>query len=326
MRAKTVKGRDATGRSHIIASIRKGAPMYPNKDGVMVVGKDLDHFRVDFKESPLFDKDYALDCWNRLYGENPSILPDVYFQTDNPLIPLDSGYQKFKKSGKGTPICLQRCDGETCSYRWNGGTEAPNRTPVDCFGYPDCGCAFFYRLTFWLPVFSRVSLIYGEFTLVAHSGEDYRNIQPMLDKVGETKLLKKTSFTLYRQDRIVTQPNGTPVKKSIVHLGLSSSGTQQLALAALEDVPMLPAENITTPITVTREIVLQPVISVKQDNTVVSYRFRDGNGVIYWTHDSALLEAIVEDISVLKVDSVFKLDFSPVALVENDRIIELKRW
>jgi hypothetical protein len=232
-RVKQIRGKPTRERGNVIARIFKGGAKQGNRPG-----PDLDHFRVEWEDSPSVNKQWADECWHRLFGDKPDTLRNVQFLTDNAESALESINEKWGMSGKGIPICTRRCDGEYINYEFTGQAASREIKPCD---FPACGCAFTYRLRFWLPDFTRMSGILGEFLLTGHSREDYERIQPAIDNMAGVGALRRVAFTLYRKPVRVVQPNGIPVTKSIVHLDLMEAGAQQMAIAAGDAAISLPA-------------------------------------------------------------------------------------
>lgn len=236
MAIKQYKGRPARLQgAPIIARLYKGeARATYNGKGVP---PELPYFRVVFETNqPMFDVEKAAQVWKDLYGEQPTVLRNVLFQFDNPDLVFSDHMEWWKLTGKGNPILLRRCDGETTAFRKEGDTVERN---VTCDHR--CECKPVGRLTFWLPEFTTaMGGVVGQFMLITHGTEDLDRIRSTVQMVRETLgQLRNIAFTLYRTPTAKRTPDGNPITKHDVYLGLSDQGAQRLALQAAENALML---------------------------------------------------------------------------------------
>lgn len=230
MRIQKYKGRELINRgAPLIARIHKGDPKIDPKKP----GKDTSHFRIEFEDSPAFDRQRAVEGFCKLYGDNPSVFHNVQFMTDSPEMTFSNAMEEWRESKKGRSIQWRKCDGETMFVHWQGDTC--NRNPTPC--QHQCGCKPTGRLMFWLPEFTQSTGILGQFMLITHSINDIQSIQSTLDLAFNALLrLRSIAFVLYRRNANITTPDGAPVTKSLVYLEMSEAAAQRLALAAGEAV------------------------------------------------------------------------------------------
>lgn len=231
----------------VIARIYKGeARANFNGKGVP---PELPYFRVEFDtQQPMFDVEKAKQVWKELYGEQPTVLRNVLFQFDNPDLVFSDFMEWWKLTSNGNPIPLRRCDGETTFLKRVDNTIERN---VVCDH--KCECKPVGRLTFWLPEFTQATGgVVGQFMLLSHGQDDLDRIRSTVNMVRETLgQLRNIGFTLYRKPTRKTTPDGNPIVKHDVYLGLSDQAAQRLALQAAENAlmlssgaPMLPASTL----------------------------------------------------------------------------------
>lgn len=227
----------------IIARLYKGAPR------TAVTGKgippELPHFRVEFDhESKVINVDRANEVWRELYGDEPTVLPNVQFQVDNIVYAFSDWMEEWAKTNNGNPMPLRRCDGETIHFQRTGNTASHQRAVCT----HQCGCKAVGRLTFWLPEFSNALGIVGQFMLITHGLDDLDRIRTTLNLVhGALGGLRNVAFTLYRKPTRKTSPDGLPVVKNDVYLELMEAGAQRIALAAGEAALGLGAGMLALP-------------------------------------------------------------------------------
>ena len=322
MRVTAIRGKPTRERGNVIARVFKGAPK--PKDGNRP-GADLDHFRIEWEDSPSVNKEWARECFDEVFGQKPNTLRNVQFLTDDPESALDSVNEKWATGNKGVPFCTRRCTGENIFYEFSG--QSANREIKPC-EYPACGCAFTYRLRFWLPDFTRLSGVLGEFLLTGHSREDYERLLPSIDNMANADLLRRVAFTLYRKPVRVVQPSGIPVMKSIVHLDIMEAGAQQMALTAGDGLMALPASINTVQETHSQDPValeFQKFISIRSDDSsLVIYRFIDQNNAVYGTHDTDMVKMAIPNVADLAVGKKHPLDFSIYGTVIGETVIDLR--
>jgi hypothetical protein len=246
MRIQVYKGRDLINRgAPLIARVYKGeAKTDPKKPG-----RDTNYFRVEFEDSPAFDRQRAIEGFQKLYGKQPTTFRNVQFMTDSLELTFTNAMEEWRKSQNGRPIQWRKCDGETMFIHYQGNTC--NRNPTPC--QHECGCKPTGRLMFWLPEFTEATGILGQFMLITHSINDIQSIQSALDLAfNALNRLRAIAFVLYRRDTNITTPDGAPVTKSLVYLEMSEAAAQYAAIAASEaalgltagHLPALPAPNI----------------------------------------------------------------------------------
>lgn len=216
----------------------QGAPIiariYKGQSQAAHTGKgippELPHFRVEFdRESKVINIDRANEVWRELYGDEPTVLPNVQFQVDSIEHVFSDWMEEWAKTNSGNPMPIRRCDGETVLFQRVG--NVVSRQPTPCA--QQCGCKAVGRLTFWLPEFSNALGIVGQFMLITHGLDDLDRIRSTLHMVhGALGGLRNVAFTLYRKPTRKTSPEGLPVVKNDVFLELMELGAQRMALAA----------------------------------------------------------------------------------------------
>ena len=260
----------------LIGRIYKGDPkrLVTNKQGrqVEIMGKDTNHFRVEFELSKVPDPSVEdkifldhLKMWFRdIYGDKPTRFDDVVMIDETPDSALESWFEAH--DGKGM---LCQCDGETRRRWWNTTTRRMDSTPAPCYFQETgkCDCVPVGKLRFALGKFTQVTRIVGYFQIATHSNNDIDNIYAALWAIyRRTGDLRKISFTLTRNSIRMgyvdeqTGERGKTVKSLLSLFGNAEFAEKYIlppstvaALPQSSDVPLIEAGD-DLPITVEYEI------------------------------------------------------------------------
>ena len=151
-----------------LGKFHKGTPKQKKmRDGreYEVVGRDTDHFRVEFAE----EYQHLTADFEELYGKRPKRL-SVMLNADTALEALDFWYESW--DGKGT--LLRRCDGATQAICYNA-TTGFHEQGVACIT-PQCDCKQTGRMSVVLPDLILATGVMGTITVETHSDQDIRTL------------------------------------------------------------------------------------------------------------------------------------------------------
>lgn len=268
------------------------APQYPETARVFLgakksggrPGREIKGFRIQFNDKRGFNIPYMEAVFNEIYGVEPVELNNVYFMGYEPDDVLTSHMEKWAVSQSGNPMCLLRCNGEEIlSEKTQTGM---NWNPQPCRFEQKCGCQLNARLTFWLRDFQdALPGIVGYFMITMHSQTSFENVLGGLTGAYSLGGIAMKPFRLYRQEQLMNDPDGKPIKHYIVHLDSMPVFDAAIAISAPAPVPALSS-------TVTIDsgwTALQLRLKVFQHKETVWYRFFDYNGDIYQTNNGDML-------------------------------------
>lgn len=222
-----------------LGRIYKGAPRQSADQ--KQIPADLDYFRFEpSSDLPTAPAEELKAAWNAIYGEKPRVLRDVQFDVDSMAHAFSDWMEEWGMSNKGMPLLNKKCDGQTlyferCREKQPDGKfkDVVYRNPVPC--PRECDCKPTGRLRLFLPVFCNEVGVLGVVTLITHGTTDLDNIRNTLtmtlEKLGR---LRNTAFVLHRVQEQLMTPDGFPVKKWIIHLGLENRGAQAVAQLAAQ--------------------------------------------------------------------------------------------
>ncbi len=299
--------------------LRKGEE---KADGSNKPGADLDHFRVTFEDIPTIDPNLAMQAWNDLYGDKPSVIRGVMLYSAD----LDQVWSEANEqwgSAGGSAIVMRRCDGHTLYQRRIGDKTSFEPTPCLCANEQKPLCKQTARFTFWLPELCRAvdSLFVG--MLVTHGAVDISNIRATIDQTAATfQNPRQVAFVLRRQPVKVTAPNGMSVTKSMVFLDFDTVAAQQAATLAIgaSGTPALPA-SLPAPQGFTEVELTHYVVRLTDNGT--EYRFKSVSGAVYTTTDTNVVMAVLPQIMGAEVGKAYSVPYSIWASVTGATITEL---
>jgi len=170
-----------------IGKLRKGAAKQGNKPGA-----DLDHFRLDSKDSKV------AETFRNVYGDRPQLI--------RCMLPYDTVEECFFTcmedwAAGGLKV---RCDGETIlAQQVNGNIQRHFAQPLPCM--ETCNCKPVGRLNLVVQGLNRFAYISCE----THSKNDIVNIHSQLTAVAqEFGSLRRVPFILTRRPEMISTPSG----------------------------------------------------------------------------------------------------------------------
>lgn len=261
----------------LLGRVYKGDPkrLVTNKQGrqVEIMGKDTDHFRVEFElgkvmEPSVEDKillDHLKMWFKQIYGDKPRRFDDIVLIDEHPDQALESWYEHH--DGKGM---LCQCDGETRFRWWNATTRRMDTTPAACYFQETgkCDCVPVGKLRFMLGKFTQVTRMVGYFQIATHSNNDIDNIHAALWRIFSiTGDLRKVTFTLTRTATRMgyvdekTGERGKTVKSLLELSGNGEFADKYLlppatvaALPQTPDVPLIEAGELPSTVDIEDEV------------------------------------------------------------------------
>lgn len=356
MPIKSIKGRDLILHQGlpIIGKLRKGESQEDAQERARKAGKrgampqELNYFRLAVNDAPasLYTASQIESAFEALYGAQPKSISGVKFLTDNVDEAFKTQYARFGKRSDGTPVLTRVCDGEHIQYR-NEGANGIDRTKSHCICDWDskdaaalkANCQPSGELFFWLPELTKTTGVLGLFKLETHSTNDIVNITSTLNMIAQsTGNLRQWSFTLYRQAKNVTSPDGLTITKHLVYLGFEQAAAQQFAALAAQDALSLTSGNgngHTTPAPLALNAGTNEAPEVAyRDSTEAFYEMciveaKDGRRM-YWfksleesqfkTTDTALVEGAIP-LAGMPIGEWFEIELG--GRVDGDKVIEL---
>lgn len=167
-----------------IAKLHKGAPkeVRTNKEGRQyeVVGKDLDHFRIEF-EQPYKD---LLPIWESIYGYEPTEFLNVKVVGST----VDEAFENWREEWTAATM-LHRCDGVNQSCHYDKSTHKYVNTITPCCSPTDpetgkqtigCACKPRGRLKLLFPRLIAETNVLGYIEVGTSSGNDIMDISGYL--------------------------------------------------------------------------------------------------------------------------------------------------
>ena len=216
----------------VIGKLRKGSPQV-EKNGKMVMGRDLGHFRFDSDDAE------ASKAFAAAYGNEPKSIR-VYL----PFPTVDQNFQAWMEE-YNTGGLVRRCDGESQSFhrdeRGNGVT-VPTQCEKACGR--SCLCKQVGRLYVVVPELVRLAYVVVETHSIYDIIQLTENLQAAFALRGN---LAGVPFILSRREREISTPNSKEpgkrfrTKKSLLFIEPDPEWVQRKLLAMRADAfAMLP--------------------------------------------------------------------------------------
>lgn len=225
----------------LIARLYKGSEKEErtSKDGKKyeVVGKDLDHFRVEFE--PQFE--HLRELWVDMYGPEPKGFDQVFMS----YATVDEAFSSWKEEWTATTM-MHRCDGEHQVMWYSQQAQAYSRAKEKCAAThvsSPCHCANIGRLNLLIPEFIEAAGILGYVLVTTKSINDILTVYRTLADIQRINgTLLGVPFTLGRAMQKISAPkterNGKVtgrinVNKSLFYLHVDPDFTRQTLLPRL---------------------------------------------------------------------------------------------